>query len=184
MKQYHDLLKSILRFAYRSRQNKYVSALLWRKLANNEHRKPTTARCTASCQTARDELVNNLFRKILAERLKTGSSVELGPIKLGELKAELNSVREELELLNDPINSVVHREWVNNDRVDVSVPNVAPRVVGIINDSYLTIFDKLIQSITQVVDVLPVTNEEDLQLRSGCSVIFCAHRINPYVGQD
>ena len=45
----------------------------------------------------------NLFRKILAERLKTGSSVELGPIKLGELKAELNSMREELELLNDRV---------------------------------------------------------------------------------
>jgi hypothetical protein len=44
-----------------------------------------------------------LIREILAERLKRGGAVEFGPLRLGELKAELNSVREDLERVNDRV---------------------------------------------------------------------------------
>jgi hypothetical protein len=44
-----------------------------------------------------------LIREILAKRLKEGGVVEFGPFRMGELKAELNSVREDLQRVNDNV---------------------------------------------------------------------------------
>ena len=38
----------------------------------------------------------DLLRKILSKRLESGSSVKVGPVEIGELKKEVNSVREQL----------------------------------------------------------------------------------------
>ncbi len=44
-----------------------------------------------------------LLRKVLASRLEGGSEVELGPIKIGKLEAQLSSVRKELSEVNEKI---------------------------------------------------------------------------------
>ena len=45
----------------------------------------------------------SLLRKVLASRLEGGSEVELGPIKIGKLEAQLSSVRKELSEVNEKI---------------------------------------------------------------------------------
>ena len=47
-----------------------------------------------------------LLRDVLEQRLRKGSSVEIGPIKIGELRAELDFVREGLNEVNEKVASL------------------------------------------------------------------------------
>lgn len=47
-----------------------------------------------------------LLRRVLFKRLEEGVAVELGPLKIGELRAELKSVRKDLEETNERISKL------------------------------------------------------------------------------
>lgn len=47
-----------------------------------------------------------LLRKILIKRLEGGSSIEIGPVKIGELKDEIKAVRQELDETNERVSQL------------------------------------------------------------------------------
>src|SRR5215216_6859453 len=47
-----------------------------------------------------------VVRKILTKRLEEGSSFEIGPVKIGELRAEIKSVRKGLDEINERISQL------------------------------------------------------------------------------
>lgn len=47
-----------------------------------------------------------LLRRILAQRLESGSSIKVGPVEIGELRDEVRNVREQLNDVNEKVSDL------------------------------------------------------------------------------